>query len=68
MLVPLKLKKVIIFVEKVSIVYFCVSDNAYFIEICEWFHLQTNVIHTFLGKLTKIIGRKVLHIDVNLTL
>ena len=39
MLVPLKHKNVIIYLEKGCKVYFCISDNAYFIQICEWFHL-----------------------------
>ena len=38
MLVPLKHEKVIISLENVFLAYFCVSDNAYFIQICELFH------------------------------
>ena len=58
----------IISLEKDFIVYFCVSDNAYFNQIYEWFHLQTNFIGTFLGKLLKAFGGKALHIEINLTL
>ena len=68
MLVLIKDKKVIISLQKLFIVYFCISGNAYFIKICEWFHLRTNIIHTFLGKLSNIYGGKILLVKINVTL